>query len=174
MAKVYLGLGSNKGDRLRFLKSALAGIRKLNRTRVEAVSSVYETEPVGNKDQSQFLNAVAVIDTALSPQELLRELKTIEQLLGRKERIRWGPREIDIDILYYDDLVVNEGPLRIPHGEVANRRFVLIPLSEIARELSDPVRKLSVVELLKFCPDTSSVRKTKLVLSFDERETHGS
>jgi len=85
--------------------------------------------------------------------------------LGRKSRVRWGPREIDIDILYYDDLVVNDGMLRIPHGELSNRRFVLIPLGEIAQGYVDPVRKLTVGNLLKFCPDTSSVRKTKLRLT---------
>lgn len=170
MAKVYLGFGSNKGDRLTLLKSAISGIAKIQKTRVDAVSSVYETEPVGKKDQGEFLNAVAEIDTALSPKELLRELKRIEQELGRRDRIRWGPREIDIDILYYDDLVMNEESLQIPHGELSNRRFVLIPLSEIAREFVDPVRKLSIVELLKFCPDTSSVRKTKAVLPANEKK----
>lgn len=169
MAKVYLGFGSNKGDRLGFLKAALSGIMKLGRTRLDAVSSVYETEPVGKKDQGEFLNAVARIDTALAPGQLLQELKKLEQGLGRKERVRWGPREIDIDILYYDDLIVNDGALRIPHGELANRRFVLIPLSEISTEIVDPVRKLGIADLLKFCPDTSSVRKTKLGLALDEK-----
>jgi 2-amino-4-hydroxy-6-hydroxymethyldihydropteridine diphosphokinase len=169
MAKVYLGIGSNKGDRLTFLKSALSRIATLNRTSIDTVSSVYETEPVGKKDQSEFLNAVAEIETALPPEDLLRELKNIEQELGRTQRIRWGPREIDIDILYYDDRVLNDESLQIPHGELANRRFVLIPLSEIAQGFIDPVRKLSIVDLLKFCPDTSSVRRTKLSLSSDEK-----
>jgi 2-amino-4-hydroxy-6-hydroxymethyldihydropteridine pyrophosphokinase len=165
MAKIYLGLGSNRGDRLTFLKSALAGIAKLDRTSIDAVSSVYETEPVGKKDQSEFFNAVAEIESTLSPQDLLREVKRIEQDLGRKDRIRWGPREIDIDILYYDDLVLNDESIQIPHGEVLNRRFVLIPLNEIAPGFVDPVRKLSIVDLLKFCPDTCTVRRTKFSLS---------
>ncbi len=165
MAKVYLGFGSNKGDRLAFLKSALSAIAKLKRTTITTVSSVYETEPVGEKDQREFLNAVAEIDTVLSPQDLLHELKSIERELGRKERIRWGAREIDVDILYYDGLVLNDESLQVPHGELPNRRFVLIPLNEIADGLIDPVRKLSIVDLLRFCPDTSSVRRTKLRLS---------
>jgi 2-amino-4-hydroxy-6-hydroxymethyldihydropteridine diphosphokinase len=165
MARVYLGLGSNKGERLNYLQSALIETAKLSRTSVHTVSSVYETEPVGNKDQAEFLNAVAEIETDLSPHDLLSELKRIEKNLGRKERIRWGPREIDIDILYYDDVVLRDDSIQIPHGEIANRRFVLIPLNEIAQGLMDPARKLSIVDLLKFCPDTSTVRRTKLNLS---------
>ncbi|HEY6951414.1 MAG TPA: 2-amino-4-hydroxy-6-hydroxymethyldihydropteridine diphosphokinase [Bacteroidota bacterium] len=164
MAKVYLGLGSNKGDRLHFLSTALTETATLQQTRVRAVSSVYETEPVGNKDQGEFLNAVAEIDTLLSPQALLQELKRIEKGLGRKERVRWGPREIDIDILYYDEVVIADGTIKIPHGELANRRFVLIPLNEIAQGFVDPVRRLDIADLLKFCPDTSTVRRTKLKL----------
>jgi 2-amino-4-hydroxy-6-hydroxymethyldihydropteridine diphosphokinase len=170
MAKVYLGLGSNKGDRLSLLKSALRGVAKLNRTFISSVSSVYETEPVGKKDQSEFLNAVAEVETILSPQDLLRELKRIEQELGRADRIRWGPREIDIDILYYDGLVLNEDALKIPHGEIMNRRFVLIPLNEIAQEFFDPVRKLSIADLLRFCSDTSTVRRTKFSLAADGKK----
>jgi 2-amino-4-hydroxy-6-hydroxymethyldihydropteridine diphosphokinase len=173
MAKVYLGLGSNRGDRLSQLRSALDRIAQLNRTFVGSVSSVYETEPVGKKDQSEFFNAVAQIETDLSPQDLLRELKRIERELGRRDRIRWGPREIDIDILYYDDLVLNDESLQIPHGEVVNRRFVLIPLNEIEQGFIDPVRKLKITDLLRFCPDTSTVRRTKFGLSVDEKKTIG-
>jgi len=174
MAKVYLGLGSNCGDRLIFLKSALTGIAKLKGTFVRAVSSVYETEPVGKKDQREFLNAVAEIETALSPHDLLGEIKRLEQDLGRKDRIRWGPREIDIDILYYDGMILNEGSLKIPHGEVANRRFVLIPLNEVARGFIDPVRRLGVADLLRFCADTSAVRRTKFGLSASKRKSRRS
>ena len=170
MAKVYLGLGSNKGDRLEFLQSALNEAAKLHETSVRAISSVYETEPVGKKDQAEFLNAVAEIETSLAPYDLLRKLKRIEKDLGRKDWIRWGPREIDIDILYYDDVVLKDVSIQIPHREIANRRFVLIPLSELAQGLVDPTRKLSVADLLKFCSDTSTVRRTKLVLSAAARQ----
>ncbi len=170
MARVYLGLGSNKGERLAFLQSALDQSAKLYGTSVITVSSVYETEPVGKKDQAEFLNAVAEIETALAPHDLLRKLKRIEKDLGRKDWIRWGPREIDIDILYYDDVVLKDLTIQIPHREIANRRFVLIPLNEIAQGLLDPARKLSVADLLKFCSDTSTVRRTKLVLSRSEQK----
>lgn len=167
MAKVYLGLGSNSGDRLAFLRSALAEIAKLEQTFISSVSLVFETEPVGKKDQAQFLNAVAEIESAIAPHDLLLEMKRIEQNLGRVGRVRWGPREIDIDILYYDDLVLHDDSIQIPHAEISNRRFVLIPLMEIAEEFVDPVRKLNTADLLRFCPDTSTVRKTKLGLSPD-------
>jgi len=119
---------------------------------------------VGNKDQAEFLNAVAEIETPLSPHDLLRALKRIEEQLGREGRVRWAPREIDVDILYYDDVVLRDESIQIPHREIANRRFVLIPLNEIAQGLIDPSRKLGVADLLKFCPDTSTVRRTKLNL----------
>ncbi len=164
MATVYLGLGSNKGDRLRFLEAALSGIGDLEQTEVVKTSSVYETEPVGKKDQADFLNAVVQIETSLAPEKLLRELKDLERTLGRTHIERWGPREIDIDILYYDNAILETASLRIPHTEIANRRFVLIPLSELAPDHMDPVRKLTTLDLLRFCPDTSTVRKTALRL----------
>ena len=169
MAKVYLGLGSNKGDRLGYLCSAMIAASKLNQTSVQTISSVYETEPVGKKDQSEFLNLVVEIETTALPHDLLRELKRIEKDLGRKERVKWGPREIDIDILYYGDIALRDDTIQIPHGEVANRRFVLIPLNEIAQDFVDPVRELSVSDLLKFCPDTCTVRRTKLVLNLNPK-----
>jgi len=171
MARVYLGLGSNKGDRLAYLQSALTETAKLVGTVVHTVSSVYETEPVGNRDQAEFLNAVAEVETSLPPHDLLRKLKRIEKDLGRNDWIRWGPREIDIDILYYDDAVLKDASIQIPHREVANRRFVLVPLNEIVQEFVDPARKLSIADLLKFCPDTSTVRRTKLSLSPNKEET---
>jgi 2-amino-4-hydroxy-6-hydroxymethyldihydropteridine diphosphokinase len=167
MARVYLGLASNKGDRLGYLRSALAETAKLRQTDIHRVSSVYETEPVGKKDQDEFLNVVAEIDTTFSPHDLLRELKRIEQQLGRKERVRWGPREIDLDTLYYGDLILNDEGIQIPHGGVPTRRFVLIPLNEIAQGFVDPVRRLDIAELLRFCPDTSTVRRSKLTLAAD-------
>jgi 2-amino-4-hydroxy-6-hydroxymethyldihydropteridine diphosphokinase len=171
MARVYLGLGSNKGDRLEYLKKGLAETARLPQTVVHKVSSVYETEPFGKKDQNEFLNAVAEIETALTPHDLLRELKRIEQHLGREGRLRWGPREIDLDILYYGDLVLNEEGIQIPHGGVPNRRFVLIPLNEIARGFVDPVRRLDIADLLRFCPDTSTVRRVKFSLLSDAEQT---
>ena len=135
---VYLGLGSNLGDRERNLSVALRRIEPL--LRVEAVSSLYETEPVGPQDQPAYLNAVCRGVTGLQPRSLLRHLLAVEHELGRRGRdlARWGPRPIDIDLLFYGDLVIDEDGLRVPHPELANRAFVLVPLAELARGLPHP------------------------------------
>ena len=122
---IYLSIGSNLGDRQNNLMQALflLGLKHIK------VSSLYETEPVGKKGQGDFLNAVLGMSTELTPQELSRHTKKIEIQEGRTKNERWGPRELDIDILYYDALILNEPGLRIPHPEIDNRRFVLIPLA---------------------------------------------
>ena len=170
MARVFLGIGSNKGDRLAYLQSAVYEIARLHRTSVRRISSVYETEPVGLKEQPEFLNAAIEIETSLGPNDLLHSVKELETKLGRMDQVRWGPREIDIDLLYFDDRVINEEKLQVPHSEAVNRRFVLIPLAEIAEDYVDPSRKLGVADLIKFCKDTSSVRKTKFNLSLEMLE----
>lgn len=162
---MFLGIGSNKGDRLAYLQSAVHEVARLDCTSIRRVSSVYETEPVGVKEQPQFLNAVIEIETALEPSDLLHAVKDLEVKLGRIDQVRWGAREIDIDLLYFGDRVVNEEKLQLPHAEARNRRFVLIPLAEIAEDYVDPSRKLGIADLIKFCKDTSSVRKTRLNLS---------
>jgi 2-amino-4-hydroxy-6-hydroxymethyldihydropteridine diphosphokinase len=161
MVRVFIGLGSNLGDRVKYLNQALAEIANSKQIFIKNYSSVYETEPVGNKEQPQFLNMVAELESALAPQDLLRKLKEIEIALGRKYSEHWGPREIDLDILYYGDEVFNDGKLHLPHPEIANRRFVLVPMKEIAGEFLDPVQHLSIKELLSRCPDIKSVRKSK-------------
>ncbi len=161
MKPVFLGLGSNVGDRLRFLQRAAGAIGELPMTNVIRGSAVYETEPVGRKEQPDFLNAVLEIESELSPEELFRLLKEIERELGRVSTGRWGPREIDIDILYAGDHVVNDVRLQIPHNEIAKRRFVLAPLAELAPEFRDPRNGLTVQGLLRSCPDTSAVRPTE-------------
>ena len=165
LVRVYVGLGSNRGDRLQFLSQALGELEGLDDCRVDACSSVYETEPVGRKDQPDFLNMVVCLETPASPAELYRNLKAIEQRVGRTDSVRWGPREIDLDLLYYSSRVVRDKDLEIPHPETMNRRFVLVPLNEIAADFIDPVRMMNVRELLAACPDTSSVRKTNLRLT---------
>ena len=157
MAKVYLGLGSNKGDRLGFLRAALTETSKLGRTSIRTISSVYETEPVGRKDQAEFLNTVAEIETTMPPHNLLLELKRIEKELGRMDRVKWGPREIDIDILYYDDHVQESDTLTIPHPYLHQRRFTLVPLVEIAPEFVHPMLLKTNAELLAECEDESEV-----------------
>jgi len=149
MTTVYLGLGSNMGDRRRNLEAALDALRAHPQIAVTAVSSFLETDPVGGPPgQGKFLNAAAKIETDLSPEALLEELKRVERALGRREGPRWGPREIDLDILLCGNTILDTEALTIPHPRMRERRFVLEPLAEIAPAARDPVTGLSVRELL--------------------------
>jgi 2-amino-4-hydroxy-6-hydroxymethyldihydropteridine diphosphokinase len=133
--RVYIGLGSNLGDRLSNLKAALG---KLSSTlEIVSVSSVYETEPIGPK-QPDYLNAVVSADTDLAPDDLLAVMQQIELELGRKRLIRWGPRTIDLDLLLYGDQVIDTEDLKVPHPEISNRAFVVVPLLELQPELGLP------------------------------------
>jgi 2-amino-4-hydroxy-6-hydroxymethyldihydropteridine diphosphokinase len=148
MAIVYLGLGANLGNRRENLEAALAALRSHPRIRVEAVSSFIDTDPVGGPPgQPVYLNGAARLETDLVPQELLTECKRIERALGRREGPRWGPRPVDLDILLYDDRVVDEPDLIIPHIGLRERRFVLVPLVEIAPDARDPVTGRTAREL---------------------------
>ncbi|MCH7953977.1 MAG: 2-amino-4-hydroxy-6-hydroxymethyldihydropteridine diphosphokinase [Chloroflexi bacterium] len=133
---VYLGLGSNLGDRRRNLAGALA--RLAPDLRIEAVSPLYETEPVGPQGGPLFYNAACRGVTGLSAQELLDRTQAVERQLGRRGRERWGPRPIDIDLLLYGDLVIDEASLRVPHPEMLQRAFVLVPLREVAGDVRYP------------------------------------
>ncbi|MFQ5797668.1 MAG: 2-amino-4-hydroxy-6-hydroxymethyldihydropteridine diphosphokinase [Bacteroidota bacterium] len=164
MARVFLGLGSNVGDRLRFLQRAVDELRSRDGVVLTKVSSVYETEPVGVKDQRDFLNLALEVEVLLAPEELLRTVKEVEKKVGRKPAERWGPREIDIDILLYNDQTTNVGELRIPHPELAQRKFVLVPLQELDGQLVHPVQRQTVGELLKMCMNDSGVRKSALTI----------
>ncbi|HXN02287.1 MAG TPA: 2-amino-4-hydroxy-6-hydroxymethyldihydropteridine diphosphokinase [Candidatus Dormibacteraeota bacterium] len=130
MTRVWLALGSNLGDRTGYLQAARAALPEASIAVVRA-SRVAETEPVGIRDQPQFLNQVLEVETSLEPRPLLDALKRIEHELGRTARERWGPREIDIDILRYSGRIVNEPGLHIPHAELQNRPFLLDLLEEI-------------------------------------------
>jgi len=164
MVRVFICLGSNVGDRLLYLQKALKLLNAVPALHLAACSSVYETEPVGNIDQPIFLNAVVEFLSDAPPQELLQTAKEIEKQLGRTKTERWGPREIDIDVLYYGDVVVKDADLCLPHPEAANRRFVLIPLKEIAAAFVDPLHKRTIDELLRCCPDTSAVRRSSILV----------
>lgn len=156
----FLGLGSNVGERQKFLNKTAAEIKKLPGTKIIWASSVYETDPVGKKDQPKFLNAALEIETGLLPVELLPQLKSIETLVGRTASEQWGPREIDIDILLYDGLVHHDDEVKVPHPQMDKRKFVLVPLREIAPDVVHPVHGLTVTEMADACRDTSRVTKT--------------
>lgn len=147
MATIYLGLGSNLGNRARNVYQALRRLR--SHVRLDRISSLYETEPVGLTDQPWFLNLVCRGQTALPADALLVAVKGIERDMGRKEGIRFGPRVIDIDILFYDDLVMRTERLEIPHPRLHERGFVLIPLMELAPNLVHPVLGDNVRELVR-------------------------
>jgi GTP cyclohydrolase-4 len=157
VAIAYLGLGSNLGDRKYNLARALELL--MNYLVVEQVSSVYETEPVGYKEQPLFLNVVCRVSTELSPDKLLRLAKKIEAELGRMPSFPNAPRPIDIDILLYGDEVINDKELTIPHPRLAERAFVLVPLAEIAPNLVHPVSGKSITELLDNLGNVTGVRK---------------
>ncbi|MBI3786766.1 MAG: 2-amino-4-hydroxy-6-hydroxymethyldihydropteridine diphosphokinase [Ignavibacteriales bacterium] len=160
MDHVYIGLGSNVGDRLQYLEFALSFIERSPDTIIKNISSVYETEPVGKRDQAYFFNIVAELETNLPAIKLLKKFKVIEQQLGRTPTERWGAREIDIDLLYVGEQVIREKNLIVPHPEIHSRKFVLVPLSQIAGEFKDPVSNLSIHDLLLQCTDKSEVKKT--------------
>ncbi|MFU0782021.1 MAG: 2-amino-4-hydroxy-6-hydroxymethyldihydropteridine diphosphokinase [Thermoanaerobacterium thermosaccharolyticum] len=158
MTDTYMSIGSNVGDREGYLKSALNELTK-NLVIIEKVSPIYETEPVGYKEQGRFLNAVVQAKTELKPRELLKIINTVEKKLGRERLIRWGPRTIDIDILLYGDVTINDDDLKIPHERMWERAFVLVPLNDIAPNIVKGGMKLSdIVELL---PDKIGVRMYK-------------
>lgn len=157
---VFLGLGSNLGERQKFLQQATNELKKLPSSKIIWTSSVYETEPFGKPDQPKFLNACVEMETTFGPAELYLKVKAIEQQVGRMESERWGPREIDIDILVYAGMVFNNDTVSVPHNEMESRRFVLVPLREIAPDLVHPVNGLTVEELAAACKDTGKVIKT--------------
>ncbi|HAH01109.1 MAG TPA: 2-amino-4-hydroxy-6-hydroxymethyldihydropteridine diphosphokinase, partial [Ktedonobacter sp.] len=143
---VYLALGSNLGDRRGNLAAALQQLRDY--MAITAISSLYETEPVGYLDQPLFLNMVCSGKTRLSAQELLKHTQEIELAIGRQPSFRNGPRPIDIDIIFYDDLHIVQDNLIVPHARASERAFVLAPLAEIAPAMVDPVSGKTVKELL--------------------------
>ncbi len=159
--RVFLGLGSNVGDRQKFLNLAVTEIKRIPATKLVWASSVYETSPYGNQDQPPFLNAAAELETELLPADLLSKLKEIETGLGRVSHERWGPREIDLDILLYDGLVVSDSFVTVPHPELEKRRFVLVPLREIAPDVVHPVSGQTATELAEACRDVGRVVKTQ-------------
>ena len=155
----YIGIGSNIGDKVNQCEKAISEILKVDRHKLLAKSSLFKTQPVGYISQDWFVNGAIKIETDLEAPELLQTLKTIESQLGRKETFRWGPRTIDLDILFFDDAEIHTEELRVPHPSIQERQFVLIPLAEIDRYLFHPVLKKTVQELLNDIKEDQGVEK---------------
>ncbi|MCL4269394.1 MAG: 2-amino-4-hydroxy-6-hydroxymethyldihydropteridine diphosphokinase [Anaerolineales bacterium] len=143
---VYIALGSNLGNRLSNLKNAISNFTP--QMDVKKKSPVYETPPWGYADQPAFLNQVVMVETYLEPEDLLGHLKRLETVLGREPSFQNGPRLIDLDILFYDDIIVDSPPLVIPHPRLHQRAFVLVPLNDIAPDLVHPLYAKSISEML--------------------------
>lgn len=155
---IVLSLGSNIGDRLTHLENALQKLNEQPDILVFDKSSVYETQPLEDPDQDLFLNIVVAARTKLSPRELLQTVKQLEKDLGRKKRREKGPREIDIDIIFYGDQVIDEPDLKIPHERFHERKFVLVPLSHMIPGFISPIHDKTIANLLKECPDGSLIQ----------------
>ncbi|MCX7857697.1 MAG: 2-amino-4-hydroxy-6-hydroxymethyldihydropteridine diphosphokinase [Deltaproteobacteria bacterium] len=162
-----MGIGSNLGDSRTNCIEAIKRLRKVENLRIKKISSLYLTSPVGFDRQNDFLNCVVLLEYLGAPRMLLEELKKIEKEMGRFDTIKWGPRIIDLDILLFDNKVINDEDLKIPHPELHKRRFALVPLIELNRDLTHPVfgRKLR-----EFLPEIEKSQKIKFLgkISFDE------
>jgi 2-amino-4-hydroxy-6-hydroxymethyldihydropteridine diphosphokinase len=155
---VYILLGSNQGNAIENLKTA-ASLLEEKYGNIIQYSSFYRTEAWGNTKQAAFLNQVLLLQTKFTPMECLAINLAIESSMGRIRKVKWEPRVIDIDILYFNNEIIETPQLTIPHPQIANRRFTLIPLAEIAPNLVHPQLGLNSVELLKSCPDKLEVEK---------------
>jgi len=155
MAEVYLALGSNLGDRRQYLIQAVNSLQE--KDKILMIAPLYRSSAYGYTNQPDFLNTALLLETTAKPFDLLKFLKSIEESVGRKQRIRWGPREIDLDIIFYDDEVLNTPDLVIPHPDFHNRRFVLQPLADIAPDFISPTHRKSVKELLNKCADKTTI-----------------
>ncbi|UCF79837.1 MAG: 2-amino-4-hydroxy-6-hydroxymethyldihydropteridine diphosphokinase [Candidatus Eiseniibacteriota bacterium] len=156
---MFLGIGSNLGERERNIRRAVDEIASLPFTKLITVSSLYDSEPVGDVEQANFVNAVALVETDLQPRRLLWNLMLIEKRMGRARTVKWGPRSIDLDVIIYGNSLVKEEGLDIPHPEMDKRAFVLIPLLEIDPDLVHPRSQEPLKKLLKKLKPHCSVKR---------------
>jgi len=160
--RIFLGLGSNVGDRAGYLTRARAGLMQTESILLIAASSIYETAPVGVINQPAFLNQVIEVRSGLLPEELLEKSLEIEEMLGRERRERWGPRTIDLDILCYGERQISSERLTLPHPEAHRRRFVLAPWAEIAPGFVITSWSATVAEVLIRCSDHSPLKRVEM------------
>jgi 2-amino-4-hydroxy-6-hydroxymethyldihydropteridine diphosphokinase len=165
----FLGIGSNEGDRLKNIRQSIELISELDGCEIEAVSSLYETSPFGIIDQQNFFNAVIKISTELNPQELFIKLKEIEKKLGRIHREKWGSREIDLDILFYNNLILSDEIITLPHKGIIYRDFVMIPLIEIEPDIIHPVFNRKVSNFIEDLKSTNILNKRSEKLFTEEK-----
>lgn len=144
---VFIGVGSNLGNREKNIKKAILKINKLLQTSIVATSSIINTKPIGKRDQPDFLNCIIRIETNFNAEKLLTQLKKIESDMGRIRGEKWGPRIIDLDILFFNDEIINTKNLQIPHPEILERKFVLNSMNEIAPEFVHPIEKKTIEQL---------------------------
>ena len=159
--RVFLLLGTNLGNRSENLLVARQHLQ-ITVGRIIEASSIYETAAWGNTAQQSFLNQVVSIETMLTPAEVLSEVLSIEAQMGRVREIKWGPRIIDIDILFFEDIIISSETLTIPHPALHERRFTLVPMAEIAGEFIHPVLQKNILDLLRVCRDQLPVTKVNL------------
>ena len=159
ITQLFLSLGGNLGNTREIFEGAYPLIEK-NIGKIPVYSSIYQTEAWGPIPQADFLNQVLLVSTALNPQACLTEMLAIEKKFGRERKERWGPRTLDLDLLYYGDTIIAEADLTIPHTRIAERKFILTPLAEIAPLYVDPVSGLTANAMLLACEDNSQVNRS--------------
>ncbi|HEV8337511.1 MAG TPA: 2-amino-4-hydroxy-6-hydroxymethyldihydropteridine diphosphokinase [Candidatus Polarisedimenticolia bacterium] len=170
--RIFLGLGSNLGDRLDHLRQAIESLQDKG-VRIVRLSAVYDTDPVGYRAQGNFLNLVAEVDWQASPRELLERCQAVERERGRARAVRDGPRTLDLDLLLFGDRILKETDLTLPHPRMHERRFVLQPLAELAPLLRHPVLGMTVGTLLERCADSAGVRQLPVRLSLERDDPPG-
>ena len=160
----YIGIGSNLGTSGENCVEAIEKISTNDHIKIISKSSFYKTAPIGDIEQDWFINSVIRVDTKLNPKELLLTLLNIEFEMGRIRKEKWGPRLIDLDLLFYDKLILNQEGITLPHPEMQKRNFVLVPLNEISENLTHPILKKTVKTLLQESSDDTEVKKLTRII----------